>query len=124
MELPLSQPAKDFIAASPVCRIATVRANGEPHVIPVCPVFDGDRTLYVDLGPKSTTAVALRTEPRITVLIDEYHDDWSKLRKAILYCRAERVGGAEQAAAWERIREKFPQPPAKAGEGTAQRVDP
>src|SRR5690349_17919485 len=101
LELPLSPAARDFIGAAPVCRIATVRANGEPHIIPVCPVFDGERTLYVDLGPQSTTAVALRTERRITVLTDEYHDDWSKLRKVILYCTAEETDAETQAAAWD-----------------------
>ncbi len=109
MREPIPQAVKDFIAAAPVCRIATVRANGEPHVIPVCPVFDGDRTVYVDLGERSVTAVALEDEPRIAVLIDEYDDDWTKLRKVLLHCTAEPVSGAEQDAAWARIRAKFPQ---------------
>lgn len=109
MTEPIPQAVKDFIAAAPVCRIATVRANGEPHVIPVCPVFDGERTVYVDLGERSVTAVALEDEPRIAVLIDEYDDDWAKLRKVLLHCTAERVSGAEQDAAWTGIRAKFPQ---------------
>ena len=100
---------KDYIAGAPVCRIATVRPGGEPHVIPVCPVFDGDRTIYVDLGPGSVTATALRNESRVAVLIDEYFDDWSRLRKVILRCTAKAVSGAEQDAAWERIRAKYPQ---------------
>jgi hypothetical protein len=33
---PLPQAVKDFIAAARVCRIATARRNGEPHVISVC----------------------------------------------------------------------------------------
>ena len=100
---------KRYIAAAPVCRIATVRPDGAPHVIPVCPVFDGDRTIYVDLGPRSVAARALSAEPRIAVLIDEYHDDWSRLRKVLLHCTAAPVTGAAQDAAWERIRAKFPQ---------------
>jgi nitroimidazol reductase NimA-like FMN-containing flavoprotein (pyridoxamine 5'-phosphate oxidase superfamily) len=106
---PIPQAVKDFIAAAPVCRIATVRASGEPHVIPVCPVFDGDRTVYVDLGERSVTAVSLGGEPRIAVLIDEYDDDWTKLRKVLLHCTAERISGAERDAAWAGIRAKFPQ---------------
>jgi nitroimidazol reductase NimA-like FMN-containing flavoprotein (pyridoxamine 5'-phosphate oxidase superfamily) len=105
---PLPQPVRDFIEAAHVCRIATVRADGEPHVIPVCPVFDGE-TLFVDLGLKSTSAKALEHDARIAVLIDEYDDDWTKLRKVILKCRAERVTGAEQERAWELIRAKYPQ---------------
>jgi nitroimidazol reductase NimA-like FMN-containing flavoprotein (pyridoxamine 5'-phosphate oxidase superfamily) len=106
---PLPDALKRYIADAPVCRIATVRPGGAPHVIPVCPVFDGDATVYIDIGPQSATAAALRHEPRIAVLFDEYHDDWSRLRKVLLSCRTEEATGAERDAAWVRIREKFPQ---------------
>ena len=109
MKKPLPQPLRDYIDAAPVCRIASVRPGGEPHIIPVCPVFDGEGTVYVDLEPKSTTGRALLDERRVAVLIDDYFDDWSKLRKVILRCDAEPVSGAEQDAAWGRIRAKFPQ---------------
>ncbi len=109
MDSPLPDTIKDYIAAAPVCRIATVRPTGEPHVIPVCPVFDGEATVYVDLDPRSATAAALRAHPRIAVLIDEYHDDWSQLRKVLLRCVAAPVDGVERDAAWQRIRAKFPQ---------------
>lgn len=56
MRLPLPDEIKAYVAAAPVCRIATVRPDGEPHVIPVCPVFDGEATLHVDLGRRSTSA--------------------------------------------------------------------
>jgi nitroimidazol reductase NimA-like FMN-containing flavoprotein (pyridoxamine 5'-phosphate oxidase superfamily) len=106
---PLPNTVREFIDRAHVCRIATVRDDGEPHVIPVWPVFDGETTVFVDLGPKSTTARALEHDARIAVLIDEYDDDWSKLRKAILRCRAERVTGAEQDRVWDMIRAKYPQ---------------
>ena len=109
MQKPLPSVLRDYIEAAPVCRIASVRASGEPHVIPVCPVFDGIATVYVDLGPKSTTGRALSHERRVTVLIDDYFDDWSRLRKVILRCTAEPVSGDEQDAAWDLIRAKFPQ---------------
>jgi hypothetical protein len=106
---PVPQVIKDYIAAAPVCRIATVRADGEPHLIPVCPVFDGDATVYVDIGPKSATGRALLHNDRIAVLFDDYFDDWTKLRKVLFKCRAERITGTEQDLVWERIRAKFPQ---------------
>ncbi len=106
---PLPPVIKEYIAAASVCRIATVRADGEPHVIPVCPVFDGDSTVYVDIGPKSVTGLALAHDDRVAVLFDEYFDDWSKLRKVLLKCRAERITGADQDTIWEQIRTKFPQ---------------
>ena len=106
---PLPDHIKRYIAEAPVCRIATVRPDGSPHVIPVCPVFDGEGTLHIDLGPKSASGVALQIEPRIAVLFDDYFDDWTRLRKVLLRCISRPVTGAEQAAAWERIRAKFPQ---------------
>jgi general stress protein 26 len=106
---PLPQGIKDFITAARVCRIATVRPNGEPHVIPVCPVFDGDSTVYVDIGPRSATAGSIESDPRVAVVIDEYSEDWNELKSVLLRCRAEPVDSAERDRAWDRIREKFPQ---------------
>ena len=106
---PLPQVVKDFIATARVCRIATVRPSGEPHVIPVCPTFDGEATVYVDIGRRYTTAAGLAANPNIAVLIDEYSDDWSRLKGVLLRCRAETAEGPEKERAWELIRGKFPQ---------------
>ena len=92
-----------------MCRIATTRPDGEPHVIPLCPALDGVDTLYVDIGPKYAMAMNIRNEKRVAVLIDEYSDDWSKLRRVLLRCRAKRIVGADRDRAWRRIQRKFPQ---------------
>ena len=106
---PLPDAVKEFVAAARVCRIATVRPNGEPHVIPVCPAFDGEATLYVDIGGKYTSAEGVRDSGRVTVLIDHYDDDWRQLKGVLLRCRAEPIEGEERERAWALIREKFPQ---------------
>ena len=100
MTQPLPQVVKDFIAGARVCRIATVRPNGEPHVIAVCPVFDGESTVYVDIGRDYVTAKNVEGERRGTVLIDEYSEDWDQLKGVVLRCEAEPVSGAERDAAW------------------------
>ena len=105
---PLPEPVRQFVAAARVCRIASVRPDGEPHAIPVCPVFDGKSTVYVDIGHSYTTAEAFRANPRIAVLIDEYDDDWSRLKGVLLRCTMEEATGEEQDRAWAMIREKFP----------------
>lgn len=105
----LPATVRSYIDAARVCRIATVRPGGEPHVIPVCPVFDGDAVVYVDLGPKSATGRAIANETRVAVLIDDYDENWTLLRKVMLKCRADEVTGAERDAVWDRIRAKFPQ---------------
>lgn len=108
MTEPLPQAVKNFITTARVCRIATVRPDGEPHVIPVCPVFDGDSTVYVDIGTRYVTAANIKSDPRVAVLIDEYSDDWNQLKSVLLRCRAEPAGSAERDRAWDRIRLKFP----------------
>lgn len=115
---PLPQAILDFVREAPVCRIATVRPNGVPHIIPVCPVFDGE-TLYVDIAPDGVSAAGVKETGRVTVLIDEYHDDWAKLRAVLLRTRAEPITGERQEAAWALIREKFPQ---HSGVGWAPRL--
>ena len=54
------------VASSPVARLATVRADGTPHVVPVCFAIDGDRIVsVVDHKPKATTIAApARQRPR------------------------------------------------------------
>ncbi|HEU4759737.1 MAG TPA: pyridoxamine 5'-phosphate oxidase family protein [Dehalococcoidia bacterium] len=106
---PLPPAVKEFVGAARVCRIATVRPDRTPHVIPVCPVFDGDATVYVDIGRRYTTTEALNKNASVAVLIDEYDDDWDRLRAVLLRCRAEPIRGPEKERAWELIRTKFPQ---------------
>jgi nitroimidazol reductase NimA-like FMN-containing flavoprotein (pyridoxamine 5'-phosphate oxidase superfamily) len=106
---PLPEAVRRFVAGARVCRIAGVRPDGEPHAIPVCPVFDGEATVYVDIGPKYTMAEAVRDGSRIAALIDEYDDDWSRLKAVLLRCNVEEATGEEKERAWAMIRAKFPQ---------------
>lgn len=105
----IPEAVEQFISEARVCRIATVRPSGEPHVIPVCPVFDGEKTLYIDIGPGYTTAGNLAANPKLAVLIDEYSEDWSLLKGVLLRCQVEEARGEEKDRAWELIRAKYPQ---------------
>ncbi len=72
------------VAASPIARLATVRADGHPHVVPVCFALDDDRIVsVVDQKPKRTTALRrldnVRTHPAVSLLVDHYDDDWTRL---------------------------------------------
>jgi len=76
--------ARALFASAPVARLATVRADGAPHVVPVCFAFSGE-TIYtaVDHKPKATARLArlrhIAAEPRVALLADRYEDDWSRL---------------------------------------------
>lgn len=76
--------ARRRFLASPVARLATVRRDGAPHLVPVVFAGAGD-VLYtvVDDKPKRTRClqrlVNLRSQPRCALLVDHYDADWSRL---------------------------------------------
>ena len=65
-------------------RLATVSADGQPHLVPVTFAMDGD-VIYtaVDAKPKSTRQLRrlsnIRANPGVCLLADHYADDWSAL---------------------------------------------
>jgi len=79
-----SGEAKQRLAESKVARLATVSDEGQPHIVPVVFALDGD-TLYfaVDAKPKTTTNLKrlknIASNPAVSVLVDHFEDDWSKL---------------------------------------------
>ncbi len=71
-------------AASAVARLATVRPDGAPHVVPVVfALVDGTVYSAVDAKPKRTRRLQrlanVRADPRCALLVDHYEDDWSRL---------------------------------------------
>ncbi|MGZ4427041.1 MAG: TIGR03668 family PPOX class F420-dependent oxidoreductase [Nocardioidaceae bacterium] len=73
-----------LVDAAPVGELATVGADGRPHVVPVCFVLVGD-TIYsaVDHKPKSTQRLRrirnLLETGHAAVLVHHYEADWSRL---------------------------------------------
>ena len=69
-----------------VARFATLDAEGRPHVVPVCFLYDGS-VFYtaVDKKPKRLPPERLarvrhiKETPRVALLIDEYYEDWTRL---------------------------------------------
>jgi PPOX class probable F420-dependent enzyme len=60
-----------FIAASPrTAKLATVRRDGSPHVVPVWVVVDG-RELVFTVGEASVKAKMMRREPRVSMCFDD-----------------------------------------------------
>ncbi len=113
----LSAAAAAFVAAGRVARLGTVDAQGQPLVVPVCYAFDG-RAWYsaIDGKPKRGTGRPLRRirniaeNPRVSVLIDHYEEDWSRLRFVLLQGTATTLsGGPEHGRAVELLRAKYPQ---------------
>jgi PPOX class probable F420-dependent enzyme len=98
--------------SEPVARLATIRPDGSPRVVPICFALDGS-TLYtaVDDKPKQTRQLArladIERDPRVEVVIDHYDDDWTRLWWVRLRGRAHVVERDDRAL--ESLTAKYPQ---------------
>ena len=117
MSLGLPPWAAALLRESRVARLGTADAAGQPLVVPVCYVFDGRACFSaLDAKPKRVAAGALRrvrniaANPRVSLVVDRWDEDWSKLAWVIVEGRAELLmAGAERAAAVDLLREKYAQ---------------
>lgn len=78
------ETCRERLSAARVARLATVGADGRPHLVPVTFALTGDRILTaVDKKPKSTTNLRriqnIAHNPQVAVLCDHYEDDWTRL---------------------------------------------
>ncbi len=67
-----------------MARLATVRSDGRPHIVPCCFAMEGDKAYsVVDAKPKSSLALRrlenIRLTPSVALLIDHYTEDWTAL---------------------------------------------
>ncbi len=111
-------PGQDrFLRSARYGHLATADVKGQPHVIPVCYVFDGEAIYSVlDAKPKSTPLRQLRrvrnilANPQVSLVVDHYEDDWSRLRYVMVLGEAGLLQeGEEWARAIVMLREKYPQ---------------
>jgi PPOX class probable F420-dependent enzyme len=85
--VPALDPAtmRSRFAAARVARLATVRPDGTPRLVPITfALVDGLVCSAVDeVKPKTTTRLArladIERDPRVGLLVDHYADDWSAL---------------------------------------------
>ncbi len=85
--MPALDPAvqRSLLAAAPVARLATLRPDGTPRLVPITFVLlDGVICSAVDeVKPKTTTRLArladVERDPRAGLVVDHYCDDWSAL---------------------------------------------
>jgi PPOX class probable F420-dependent enzyme len=72
------------VAAARVARLATADARGRPHIVPITFALDGETVYFaVDAKPKRTTNLKrlrnIAANPAVSILIDQYDDDWNRL---------------------------------------------
>ena len=100
-----------------VGRLATADVSGRPLVVPVCYVLDADgRRVYsaIDAKPKRTRQLRrlrnIRENPHVSLVVDQYDEDWSRLRYVIVEGNAEIVeAGPLRERAIDLLLEKYSQ---------------
>jgi PPOX class probable F420-dependent enzyme len=106
-----------FVRAARVAHLATADAQGQPHVIPICFVFDGKQFFSpIDEKPKRIPFQNLKRlrniaeNAQVALLIDRYEDDWRRLAYLLVLGRATIVSrGAKHRRAVRLLRRKYPQ---------------
>lgn len=83
MRLPDDEARRRFAAAR-VAYLATVRADGRPHAVPIVFAVDGGHA-YSIADPKPKRGLQLlrfrniAANPAVSLLVDEYAEDWERL---------------------------------------------
>ena len=106
-----------LIRSARVAHLATADASGQPHVIPICFVFDGKRFFSpIDEKPKRAAPSKLKRlknigeNPNVALVIDRYEEDWHNLAYVLIFGRARVVNrGIAHRQAVRRLRRKYPQ---------------
>jgi PPOX class probable F420-dependent enzyme len=121
--------ARARFAAARVARLATVRPDGAPHLVPVVFVLERDTVwLIVDEKPKRhrrlQRVVNIRAEPRVSLLADSYDEDWNRLWWVRADGRARIVGeGHELERAVSLLLDRYPQERGQPPKGPALSVE-
>jgi PPOX class probable F420-dependent enzyme len=117
------------VTVARVARLATTDPDGRPHLVPIVFAVEGD-TLYsaVDRKPKRSTRLRrienARVRPDVTILIDHYEDDWSRLWWIRIRGRARVLDqGKEREHALRLLEGKYPQYRTEPPEGPVLAVD-
>jgi Pyridoxamine 5'-phosphate oxidase len=79
-----------FLREQRVCRVASVDANGEPHVTPLWFVWDGSH-LWLNSIVRAQRHVNLLRRPRVAVVVDSGHN-YQELHGVELHGGVEAVG--------------------------------
>lgn len=109
--------AAELLYQSRIARLGTADRVGQPLVVPVCYAYNGRACFSaIDAKPKRVAARQLRRlrniaeNPRVSLTVDRYDEDWSRLCWVIVEGRADVLtAGAERADAVDLLVSKYAQ---------------
>ena len=107
--------ARHRVAAARVAYLATTRADGRPHIVPIVFAAEGG-CIYSIADPKPKRGLDLlrfrniAANPAVSLLVDEYDEDWNRL----WWVRADGTArvvddGAERDLSIGLLQAKYPQ---------------
>jgi PPOX class probable F420-dependent enzyme len=111
---------RSFLAAARRAVLATIDPHGRPRLVPICFVLDAREALLVtplDEKPKTgddpldlARVRDIRARPAVTILVDRWSEDWTRLGWLRLAGTA-RIVAPDGAPDWtiEALRAKYPQ---------------
>lgn len=121
MAIDIEQVTREHISIGRVGRLATVDEHGHPLVIPICYAYDGEhiyspideKTKLVDID-RLKRLRNIRENPRVSLVIDDYSEDWGSLSYVLVSGIAEIIGPGghahpEHARAVKLLRKKYTQ---------------
>jgi PPOX class probable F420-dependent enzyme len=107
--------ARRRLAAARIGYLATVRADGRPHVVPLVFALEGDDLFGISdpkpkRGPDLLRHRNIAAHPAVSLLVDEYEESWER----IWWVRADGNGrivesGDDRERAIALLRAKYPQ---------------
>jgi PPOX class probable F420-dependent enzyme len=111
----LTRNASRFLRAARVAHLATVDSGGQPLVIPICFVFDGEEFFSpIDEKPKRLSPQRLKRlrnieeNSRVSLVIDRWDEDWRKLAYILVSGRARiLLSGQKHRRAVSLLRRKY-----------------
>ena len=111
----LSERVRAFLDVARVARVATADADGTPHNVPICPILDEDDVIWFATDETRKTR-NIRENPRVCLVYDDYIEQWTDLRQALVFGTAEVIDGTDPRFLGLRdaFYAKFPQYPVMA----------
>ncbi|MGI9492735.1 MAG: TIGR03668 family PPOX class F420-dependent oxidoreductase [Geminicoccaceae bacterium] len=113
----LTEKQQQFLEVKRVARFATASIDGQPHVIPICYGLIKNTVYFtIDEKAKKQSGMPLKRlqnlieNPKASLVVDHYEEDWNRLGWVMLQGQAEILAtGDEHALAQSRLRERYPQ---------------